>query len=443
VTETPAPYREHFATPRAAEFFEIRALHAQTGQSAHQFAGVVIKELMDNALDAAECAGVHPQITLGLEYEYDSVITVTDNGPGIAPELVERILDFDVLVSDKAVYRSPTRGLQGNALKTVLGIPTALGSNEPIIIQSRGVHHAIRCAIDPAGELRIEHERQSSPVRDGCAITVSLPSGSLSDQGAQEGTWPRRFALFNPHATISYLAQSGESKSPVSYKSTVGAQWRKPLPNDPTSAHHYDEYALARLIFSHINGIRRGGRDVPLGEFVRTFAGLSSTAKAKAVCAQLDGIARLSEFEARPQVVTQLLAAMQAASRVPKASSLGAVPEEHYRARFEEWYGVERFWFKRTATSNGGIPFIVELALAETKEPGGLFYGFNYGATFDDPLTRLPLSAGDIATTGASSFLRRMDAYPDGTAHRAAAIHLITPYAAFLDKGKSILATAS
>ena len=53
--------RETFATPRAAEFFERSALQAQTGRSADEFAAVLVKELLDNALDAAETAGVAPE----------------------------------------------------------------------------------------------------------------------------------------------------------------------------------------------------------------------------------------------------------------------------------------------------------------------------------------------------------------------------------------------
>ena len=46
--------------------------------------------------------------------------------------------DFNVLVSDKARYRGPARGAQGNALKTLLGIPYALDITEPVIIESAG-----------------------------------------------------------------------------------------------------------------------------------------------------------------------------------------------------------------------------------------------------------------------------------------------------------------
>jgi hypothetical protein len=53
---------------------------------------------------------------------------------------------------------------------------------------------------------------------------------------------------------------------------------------------------------------------------------------------------------------------------------VGTVPEDHYRQRFDEFYGVERFWFKRATTEDKGIPYVVEIALAETAEPGDLFY---------------------------------------------------------------------
>jgi len=110
--------RTVFAAPRAAEFLEQRALQAQTGRHSGQFGDVVIKELLDNALDAAESAGVSPRIEVSAVTAANLLfVTVVDNGAGIAPDVVEMITDFNVLASDKAAYRSPTRGLQGNAFK--------------------------------------------------------------------------------------------------------------------------------------------------------------------------------------------------------------------------------------------------------------------------------------------------------------------------------------
>ena len=61
----PTVKRTVFSTPRASEFLELRALQAQTGQSAEAFGDVVVKELLDNALDAAETAGRAPVIDIG------------------------------------------------------------------------------------------------------------------------------------------------------------------------------------------------------------------------------------------------------------------------------------------------------------------------------------------------------------------------------------------
>src|SRR6516165_1096185 len=102
----PAVKRTVFATPRAAEFLELRALQAQTGQPVDAFGDVVVKELLDNALDAAETAGQAPVIEIDTHTD-DGItfITVSDNGCGIKPETVASICDFTVLVSDKARYR--------------------------------------------------------------------------------------------------------------------------------------------------------------------------------------------------------------------------------------------------------------------------------------------------------------------------------------------------
>lgn len=432
--------REIFATPRAAEFFELKALQAQTGQPADKFDAVVVKELIDNALDAAESVDGQPEIGLAMDDDGERVvITVTDNGPGIAPGLITQVLDFSVLVSDKAAYRSPTRGLQGNALKTIIGIPTALGSQAPVVIESRGTRHSITAGVDPAGELRIDHEQSESPVTQGASIAVTVPS---RHSNADAQSWARAFALYNPHAQIRvYLGDSTASSERVSYKPTVGDGWRKPLPSDPTSPHWYDLAALERLVFAHINKAKRpGGRDVPIGEFVRSFLGLSSTAKARKVCAALVDIERLSDFDKHQELVGVLLTGMQTESRAPKPAALGQVPENHYRAAFTDWYGLERFWFKRAAVMDGAVPWIMEVAVAETEVPGEMFYGINYSPAFDDPLSRLPLAAGALSATGAASFLRRLDAYPDGESCRAAAIHLISPTVSFLDKGKTTLA---
>jgi DNA topoisomerase VI subunit B len=423
--------RKVHATSRAADFLEPRSLQSQTGQPVSGFAAVVLKEGMDNGLDAPESAGRQPEVILRVERSSkETVIAIADNGLGMSDGLIEQILDFSVLVSDKSAYRSPTRGQQGNALKTIIGIPTALDCEEPIVIKSLGIKHDIRVSIADTV---------------GTSITVTVPSAGAHDLDVVD--WARSFAIVNPHANIRCeLAEWPEQEVVSFYNATVGEGWRKPLPTDTTSPHWYDEAALRKLIRVHINDSRRGAADVPIGEFVRSFTGLSSSMKAKAVCRidKLKGIARLSDFDGNDELVAVLLAAMKEYSKPPKPSALGQVPMEHYLQCFDDWFGVdpERFWFKRVPTSDGVVPWVVEIAIAETMTPGGIFFATNYSATFDDPLDRLILPESDIYSVGVSSFLSQLDALPNGSnASRAVAVHVICPAVSFLDKGKTTLVT--
>jgi DNA topoisomerase VI subunit B len=50
--------RTHFSVSRAAEYFDVKELQAQTGQPVSAFGEVVLKELLDNSLDACESAGI-------------------------------------------------------------------------------------------------------------------------------------------------------------------------------------------------------------------------------------------------------------------------------------------------------------------------------------------------------------------------------------------------
>ena len=140
--------RQVFTTSRELEYFSESELTTQTGYPKEQWwPGVVVKELLDNSLDACEQAGVAPVISV--DFRGQSVV-VTDNGPGIASEVVRKILDFSTRTSDKQAYVSPTRGAQGNALKTLLAIPYVLsgGKTGTIEIESQGVRHTISVSTD-------------------------------------------------------------------------------------------------------------------------------------------------------------------------------------------------------------------------------------------------------------------------------------------------------
>ena len=58
-------HRTAFTTSRALEFFTEKELAMQLGFAANFWPIALLKELLDNALDACETAGVAPEITVG------------------------------------------------------------------------------------------------------------------------------------------------------------------------------------------------------------------------------------------------------------------------------------------------------------------------------------------------------------------------------------------
>jgi hypothetical protein len=428
--------RRVFSVSRAADFLEPRALVSQTGQPGRRFGEVVVKELLDNALDAAETADVAPEIVVTVVSDAgDQRLTVEDNGPGIPAVVAERVLDFTTLTSDKALYRSPCRGAQGNALKTIIGIPHALGVADPVVIEARGVRHVIRISLDAAGNLELAHDRADSLRRTGTQVTVPLPAGL--DLNA--ANWVAGYALVNPHASFSVIehAHDREGEQPGIYKATAGDRWRKPMPADPTSPWWYDKAAFTKLAAS----LAVLGDDRPLGEFIREFKGLSGTAKRKAVAARVPGIRRVRDLAERPDACGHLLEAMREASAESNVTSLGQVPEAHCRELLDQLYGVDRFWYRHGGIVHDGVPWHIEVAVAHTQDRGGMVWAANYAISFGDPLGSTRLSTAEVAAYGAESFLSYCDAMPNmsNDHRRAAVIHVTCAAPVFTDKGKTRL----
>jgi DNA topoisomerase VI subunit B len=451
VIKGPQLQRAVFETPRTEDYFDVRKLETMTGQPDRMFAAVIIKELVDNGLDAAETTSPlrPPEVLIGVRREKHQVrLIVRDNGDGIPPEVVRRVLDFNTLTSDKAQYRSPTRGAQGNALKTVFGIPFALGCHMPVVVEAKGVRHVVRVRRNAAGQAQVEPEECQVPDRGGTRFTLALPIDHCG--GFEPRHWARAFSLFNPHATVKILETTGASKQGNRsagirkiYRPTVSlpVSWRKFLPSDPTSARWYRPEEWAGLIFGHVDNAKRGEKDLTLREFVRQFRGLSATAKVKAICDLFPGITRLSDFEANEGIIPEVLEAMRDAVAAPSPGVLGLVGEDHFRQRFDQWFGVKELWYRRSRDALmvvDDIPYAFEVAVAVTKRPGAFFHGLNFSPTFEDPLAATHLDAAKVSTWGVGSFLERAYAHPvRGDVHTAVAVHLVGPALQTLDKGKT------
>jgi len=429
------------------------------------FAAVVLRELLDNALDACETAGVAPEIEVmvGETAEGSLAIEVSDNAGGIPPKMVAEILDFDLRVSDKSPYASPTRGQQGNAWKTILGIPHALGGREPVVIEAQGLRHTIHAWLDPAEEIALDHKLEEIEPAWGTTVRVTLPH---TDQIFEPELWVRGAALYNPHAffRLNYLGDWAEEALSEMYKPTgrTPEKFKKVKPKDPTSAHWYDIAALEKLIYTHIKDARNGGRDLPLGEFIRQFQGLKRPERAKAVRAALTfSVDRISDFAemddgTRRWAIHELLAHMKGASEPPMHKALGKLGREHFRARFDQMYGIvdDHFWYQNVEGMQYGMPYRFEVALAEIEDYGHLFTGINYSPVFGDPFGEMLFQTEGFSAIGLKNLLKQLHVLPAESiwaSYRAegdweqpmtvVAMHVISPVVRYKDLGKSSIDT--
>jgi hypothetical protein len=147
----------------------------------------------------------------------------------------------------------------------------------------------------------------------------------------------------------------------------VEVKW---TPSSPSSPHWYDRAAFTALVYSHICHTHNGHPDKPIGEFIREFDGLTGTAKAKAVRAATAGVTHLSQLDERDDVIGALHDAMLQHAKPVPPSRLGAVGADHYRRLLDEKHGVHRFWYKAARALDGGVPWVIEVAVAETAQPG-------------------------------------------------------------------------
>lgn len=472
MTAAPIPLqRQHFSIHRENEYFTEDGLRKETGQPANQFRHVSLKELIDNALDAAETAAVAPLLTVEYaETEAGLMLAVADNGAGIPAEVVERILDFTTRTSDKAAYRAPTRGLQGNAIKTLLGMPVALGAERSYLrIDAASVRHDIEIGLTPAG---VRHVHQQTPILTSGGTRISLLIPGIADcYYWNPRNWLLAFGLFNPHAQLQIREISDFSESvsvcerakPADWFQILEAArnpaifsdlsmptvafpggWRKFLPTDPTPAHWYSAPEFARL--AHLNAAAHPDR--PLVDFIAEFKNLSRKARALAKTCPARTLGELVADSAR---IAEIHAAMNAAADPPQPEILGRVGPKHFRQRFDAIHRIKggRYWYKHRWGMDGGMPYLIEVAIAETEESGGIFYGINYSVPFADPLADTFLfhherGQESIGKSGLSGFLEECGVFSGElygkTRNAIAAVHLIMPILPTLDRGKSRLA---
>ena len=436
-------HREAFRTSRLIEFCNQKELVNQTGHEVADWPLAILKELVDNSLDACEEAGVAPEILIAVSTKSGEIIVV-DNGPGIASEVVSNILDYSVRVSSREAYVSPTRGAQGNAWKTLVAMPFALdGTLGEVLIESQGIAHRIGFGVDQLRqEPRLIHETAPSEVKVGAAVTVKWPDSASSIlSGARKRFLQigRDFGWLNPHALI-WMTWDNEVCVDCRPSNPAWQKWR---PSEPTSPHWYNAERFERYIAAHVARDQDTGRVRLVREFVSELRGLSGSAKGKRVLDETgmarSDLASLFGADGTPHRddIGRLLTACQKHSRPVKPKLLGIIGRDNLLTCFRA-VGVaeESFKYQRAVGEIDGLPWVVETAFGYC--PSGLdrrqiVAGVNFSVGIGNPFRSFRQYGGE----GLEALLNKL---------RAAAnepivyvIHYSCPRIDFVDRGKSAL----
>lgn len=425
--------RKMFRASRLADFATESELTKQTGQPVENWPLVVVKELADNALDDAEKTGVAPEIEIAVT---NTSITVADQGSGIAPATVKAIVDYSFRMSSNAAYVSPTRGQQGNALQILFAMPYVLNGKEgEVLIESRGVAHAIRFTTDPVRQTPVVSRATSlSAVKNGTRVTVRWPNSPRSNLAAADNEFlslAEHYGWFNPHLNLNMSLPADDE--PTSWEAT-DPEWSKWRPSMPTSAHWYDAERLKLLMTAYIaHAEDHRTACLSVRDFISLFRGLSGTAKQNAICKAVGVAERTSLADFYQQDIAAapaLLQAMQNHSRPVKARDLGVIGRHHLLERMiEHDCDPESFVYRKRDILDDGLPTMIEAAFGYRSRDDEAAYGlrviegFNFSPAIGDSPFRLEqrLENADVEDIDPVTVF----------------VHLTSPKLNFLDRGKA------
>jgi DNA topoisomerase-6 subunit B len=187
-----------------------------------------VKEAVDNALDAAEEAGILPDVVVKVEVAPGNGagpppasqatrfrVTVTDNGPGIVRQQIPPIF-AKLLYGSKFHRLRMSRGQQGIGISAA-GMYAQLTTGKPVQITSRtgarAAAHYFEVQIDTKkNEPRIfENKKIDWEHPRGTQVTLEI-EGRYQKGRASVDEYLEQVAIANPHVNLVYATPEGETR---------------------------------------------------------------------------------------------------------------------------------------------------------------------------------------------------------------------------------------
>jgi len=452
---------------RSMEYLTIDGLTKMTGVPPDLLDIYTLKELLDNALDAAEMTAAFPSIQVVLSCAGDMLnIGVSDQGTGISLEMVREVTNFERFGGTKYFVKKPTRGAQGNALMTIVGLVAALWKERgqaippPITFISRGYRHRVSLRVDLVLEraavnvesVKISDSDQAIDLpQNGTRIQLSLPCAYSTSWGNSDryARVVEEFALWNPRARFDLIW--GQDHPRVFLP--TGKTPKRYNQDDYGSPHWYTLDNFEKLLFANVRALEEQGKRETTLEFAKRFKGCSSNRKEFTETLR-DGMAKYLNGIRNHDVSERLFYVIRTTTIPPSPSVLGEVGKEHFRAFMEKWEVVEAlFKYKKIQGTLDGtdIPFVLEVAIGATEKlkERRVAFGINGTVTYRSPFEEelyqpSKVTERDSPWQQVKGLRELLGAYRIGPQDPVmVAVHLRCPNIRYGDYGKSTFDTGN
>ena len=422
-----------FSFNREFDFIRLDGLRRATGRPPHEWDLYILKELLDNALDADETFWCHdktnfPAIHIHVEYipiselRTQQLFIQVSNRMEFPVAQLENIFDTGWYTSRKAFIKGLTRGALGNALKTLLGIPYALRHRvagdwspalKPLSIRCGEMEYLPRYLIDSLAQtVKFDYEKKKRSRVSGTVISLGLDHFEQERPRTIEdiALLALQYHLCNPHVQFSWSV------------SIDGCEWMREYAPDgqwtskfcgPAPIHWYEPTAFQDVLGS-LYRKQFGEKDDGVISLERIYQSFVPPNRTSALAIeQTFGKQGMTAAEIEGPAATQLYHLLLRNSRRVDLLQPGRIGAEHVCRIIAEALPVKGDVFYTYQTSDDlDMPFVVEVAAAYVEEgKRQLWTAINYTPTYGDPFQsrylRPPLLADD-QVLGLRGFL---DAY--------------------------------
>ena len=304
--------------PDTALFATLQGLQMQSGVPIHHLRRLALKEMVDNALDAADAAGRPGQVRL--EQVGDNAYVVADHGVGMAgtPAEIASLFSLGRVMISSKFWRLPSRGCLGNGLRIIVGTLAATGGTIEVTTQN---HVTLLRPLKSGKTEIVSTEAADSQI--GTRLLVTFGDELPADAG---------------HLIWAQAAVALAQKAGPAYSRAANPHWFDADQFAETVAIIEPAETTVRQFVERLDGCA----GAKAGQMVARF-GKGRTCRS------------MTEADAR-----ELLSVLQASARVVKPEALGSIGEDAFNP---EMYGYSKecgtFIFG-THEPRATIPFIVE-----------------------------------------------------------------------------------